>query len=145
MRKIVLASFCGLLGIVVSGGTIPHRQNQQSAIPADKELVIALRILNTEQINYLDKYHRFADRDQMLSYLREEPGVLRKLSFDLGDEKVCDLAITTTTDGQHYQISLGRKTASGDDKAACQNSAFSDDRAVIYLGRPLGCDPSAAY
>lgn len=145
MRKIAFALFCGLLGIVLSGGAIPRQGEQQQTIPADKELVIALRILNTSQYNYLDKYHRFADRDQMLSYLQEEPRSLRKLSFDLGDEKACNLVITTSTDGQHYQISLGRKAALDDEKVACQNSAFTDDRGVIYLGRPLSCDPSAAY
>jgi len=60
--------------------------------------VIALRLLGTEQYNYPDRNHRFADREQMLSYLREqEPGLLRKLPIDLEDQTSYKLAITTST------------------------------------------------
>jgi hypothetical protein len=142
MSRIFLVLFCGLLGGVLSGGTIPRQVNEPSDIPADKNLVIALRFLNTEQVNHLEKNHRFADRDQMLSYLQEEePGALRKLPVNLQDASSYSLAITTSADGQHYQITLQRNATPG----ACQNAAFTDDRAVIYLGRALGCDSTTAY
>jgi len=146
MRRIFHVLFCGLLGGVLSGGAIPQQVNKQSDFPADKNLVIALRYLNTEQVNYLEKNHRFADRDQMLSYLREEePGALQKLPVNLQDASSYSLAITTSADGQHYQITLQRNPTAKDQNGACQNAAFTDDKAVIYLGRALGCDSTTAY
>jgi len=146
MRRIFLVLFCGLLGGVLSGDAIPQKVTGQSDIPADKSLVIALRFLNTEQVNSLEENHRFADRDQMLSYLREEePGALRKLPVNLQDASSYSLAITTSADGQHYQITLQRNATADDRNRACQNAAFTDDRAVIYLGRALGCDSTTAY
>jgi hypothetical protein len=108
--------------------------------------VVTLRALSTEQYNYLDRNHRFADRDQMLSYLREqEPGLLRKLPIDLEDQTFYKLAITTSTDRQHYQITL-QPTAAPDNKtAACDNAAFSDDNGFIYLGRVIGSDPATQF
>ena len=133
MKRIVFVLSCGLLGVALSGRAIPRQSNGQWGIPADKKLVIALRLLNTEQYNYLDRNHRFADRHQMLSYLREqEPGLLRKLPIDLEDQTSYELAITTSTDGQHYQITLQRTAAPDDKTAACQNAAFSDDKGLIY-------------
>lgn len=109
MKRIVFVFSCGLLAVALSGRAIPRQSNGASDIPADKKLVIALRALNTEQYNYLERNHRFADREQMLSYLREEePGLLRKLPIDLEDQTSYQLAITTSADGQHYQITLQR-------------------------------------
>ena len=144
MKRIVFVLFCGLLGIVLFGGTIPQQVNEKRDIPADKKLVIALRLLNTEQFNYMDKNHRFADRDQMLSFLRED-GCLRKSPLDLEKPKPYELTITTSADGQHYQITLRRSAAPDDQNGDCQYAAFTDDGAVIYLGRALGCDPATAY
>jgi hypothetical protein len=109
--------------------------------------VTALRFLNTEQVNYMDKHHRFADRDQIQDYLREEaPQALRKLQIDLEDPKSYELAMTTSADGQHYQITLQHNSDPNDQNTRCQNAFFTDDAGLIYLGRPLGCDPeSAAY
>ena len=146
MRRIFLVLFCGLIGGVLSGGAIPRQVNEQSNIPADKNFVVALRYLNTEQVNYLEKNHRFADRDQMLSYLREEePGALQKLPVNLQEGSSYSLAITTSADGQHYQITLQRNSTADHQNGACQNAAFTDDRAVIYLGRAIGCDSTTAY
>jgi len=146
LKRIVFVLSCGLLGVALSGRATPRQSNGQSDVPADKKLVIALRLLNTEQYNYVDRNHRFADRHQMLSYLRErEPGLLRKLPADLEDQTSYELAITTSTDGQHYQITLQRTAAPDDKTAACQNAAFSDDKGLIYLGRAIGCEPSTQY
>lgn len=146
MKRIVFVFSCGLLAVALSGRAIPRQSNGASDIPADKKLVIALRALNTEQYNYLERNHRFADREQMLSYLREEePGLLRKLPIDLEDQTSYQLAITTSADGQHYQITLQRTAPPDDKTAACQNAAFSDDNAFIYLGRVIGCDPATQF
>jgi hypothetical protein len=146
MRRIVFVFSCGLLAVALSGRAVPRQPNGQSEIPADKKLVIALRALGTEQYNYLDRNHRFADREQMLSYLREQqPGLLRKLPIDLEDQSSYELAITTSTDGQHYQTTLQRIAAPDDKTAACQNAAFSDDNGLIYLGRVIGCDPATQF
>jgi hypothetical protein len=145
MKSIVIALFCGLVLIVLTGSTIPRKLNAQVTIPADKSLVVTLRALTTEQFDYMDKNHRFADRGQILAYLREEePGLLRKLPIDLENPKSFELLINTSADGLHYQITLRHHPQLDDKKVTqCQNAAFSDDNALIYLGRPLGCDPES--
>jgi hypothetical protein len=62
------------------------------------------------------------------------------------EAKPYELAITTSADGQHYQITLQRTFEPNDKSTFCKTAAFSDDKGVIYLGQAIGCnEPSSAY
>jgi hypothetical protein len=82
---------------------------------------------------------RFADRDQMLAFLRQN-GPSSKSPIDLENPKPYELSITTTSDGMHYQITLQRPSDMNDKSTWCRTAAFSDDRGVIFLGRAIACE-----
>jgi hypothetical protein len=75
----------------------------------------------------------------MISFLRES-GTLSRASMDLESPKPYELAITTTADSQHYQITLRAMTDMKDKSTWCWPAAFSDDRGVIFLVTALGCE-----
>ena len=136
MKRIGLLLFCIFLGGVLLGR--PNSRQAQTAIATDK-LVTALRLLNTSEYSYMDEHHRFADRDQMPTFLRQT-GCLSKSSIDLENPNPYELAITTSSDGKHYQITLQRPSEMNDKGTWCKTAAFTDERGVIFLGQAIDCD-----
>jgi hypothetical protein len=68
-------------------------------------------------------------------------GYKRKAVIDLENPKPYEVEITTSSDGEHYQITL--KPDMNDKSTWCKAAAFSDDAGVIFLGAALDCDASA--
>ena len=140
MKRNFLALICGLLGILVTAVVIPLRVKGQAEIPAGK-LVNALRLLNTQEYSYRNETGRFATREEMLTFLRKKDS-LSKSPIDIENPKPYELAIATSADGMHYQITLKRTSDMNDKSTWCKTAAFSDDAGVIFLGSAIGCDAS---
>jgi hypothetical protein len=140
MKKVSLTLSCGLLGMLLMAIAIPVRVSGQAEISNEK-LVNALRLLNTEEYSYQHEIGRFASKEEMLSYLRKK-GILTRSPIDLENPRPYGLAVTTSLDGTHYQITLKPVFDMNDKSASCGPAAFSDDAGVIFLGSALGCDPS---
>jgi hypothetical protein len=138
MKRIGPMLFGVLLGVVLLGKAIPRQASGQQEIPTEK-LVNALRLLNTQEYSYMHENRRFADRDQMLAFLRQN-GPSSKSPIDLENPKPYELSITTTSDGMHYQITLQRPSDMNDKSTWCRTAAFSDDRGVIFLGQAIDCE-----
>ena len=71
MKKTSLMLFVVLLGAVLLGESAPRQVSAQPEIPTGK-LVNAIRLLNTNEFSYKHENGRFADRDQMLAFLRQK-------------------------------------------------------------------------
>jgi|SRR5215469_3665682 len=138
MKRIGPTLFGVLLGVVLLGEASPRQANGQQEISTEK-LLVALRILNTQEYVYMDKNGRFADRGQILAFLRPT-GLLSKSPIDLENPKPYELSITTTSDGMHYQIALQRPSDMNDESTYCKPAVFSDERGVIFLGQAIYCD-----
>jgi hypothetical protein len=139
MLRISLALFCGLLALVVTGTVVVGRQEKEPPKNGSEALVGALRILNTWEVAHFLESGRFAAREEMLAFLKEKNS-LEGSPINLEDPKPYELSITTTSDGQHYQIELLRSSDTHDRSTWCQTAGFSDERGVIYLGQALGCE-----
>jgi hypothetical protein len=140
MKKVFLTLACGLLGMLLIATAIPPRLRGQAEI-TNKNLVVALRLLNTEEYSYQHEVGRFADREEMLNYLRKT-GTLTKSPIDLENPKPYELAVTTSPDGKHYQITLKQPSDMNVKTTWCRTAAFSDDAGVIFLGSAIGCEAS---
>jgi hypothetical protein len=138
MKKINLMFVCILLGVVLLGEANARQASGQPEITTGK-LVNALRLLNTHEYSYKNENGRFADRDQMLSYLRQKE-LLSRSQIDLENPKPYELAITISSDGTHYQIALQRPSDMNDKSTWCKTAAFSDERGVIFLGQAIDCE-----
>ena len=138
MKKISLMFVCILLGVVLLGEANARQASGQSEITTGK-LVNALRLLNTHEYSYKNENSRFADRDQMLSYLRQKE-LLSRSQIDLENPKPYELAITISLDGMHYQIALQRPSDMNDKNTWCKTAAFSDEKGVIFLGQAIDCE-----
>ena len=138
MKKINLMFVSILLGVVLLGEANARQASGQPEITTGK-LVNALRLLNTHEYSYKNENGRFADRDQMLSYLRQK-GLLSRSPVDLANPKPYELAITISSDGMHYQIALQRPSDMNDKSTWCKTAAFSDEKGVIFLGQAIDCE-----
>jgi hypothetical protein len=138
MKKISLMFVCILLGVVLLGEANARQTSGQPEITTGK-LVNALRLLNTHEYSYKNENSRFADRDQMLSYLRQKE-LLSRSQIDLENPKPYELAITVSSDGMHYQIALQRPSDMNDKSTWCKTAAFSDEKGVIFLGQAIDCE-----
>jgi hypothetical protein len=138
MKKTSLMLFVILLGAVLVGESTPRQVSAQPEIPTVK-LVNAIRLLNTHEVSYKQENGRYADRDQMLTFLHQK-GLLSKSPIDLENPNPYELAITTTSDGTHYQITLQRPSDINDKSTWCKTAAFSDEKGVIFLGQAIDCE-----
>src|SRR5215471_2418359 len=127
-----------LLGSVLFGESAPRQVSAQPEIPTGK-LVNAIRLLNTHEVSYRHENGRYADRDQMLAFLRQK-GLLSKSPIDLENPTPYELAIATSPDGTHYQITLQRPSDMNDKSTWCKTAAFSDEKGVIFLGQAIDCE-----
>ena len=138
MKNTSLMLFVILLGAVLIGESTPRQVSAQPEIPTVK-LVNAIRLLNTHEVSYKQENGRYADRDQMLTFLHQK-GLLSKSPIDLENPNPYELAITTTSDGTHYQITLQRPSDMNDKSTWCKTAAFSDEKGVIFLGQAIDCE-----
>ena len=138
MKKTSLMLFVVLLGAALFGESTPRQLLAQPDVPTGK-LVAAIRVLNTYEVSYKHENRRYADRDQMLAFLRQT-GLLSKSPIDLENPTPYELAITTTSDGTRYQITLQRLPDTNDKSTRCTTAAFSDEKGVIFLGQAIGCE-----
>ena len=74
----------------------------------------------------------------MLTFLRKKD-ILSRSAIDLENPKPYELAIATSPDGMHYQITLKRSSDMNDKSTWCRTAAFSDDAGVIFLGAAIDC------
>ena len=138
MKKISLMFVSILLGVVLLGAANARQASGQPEITT-KNLVNALRLLNTHEYSYKNENGRFADRDQMLSYLRQKE-LLSRSQIDLENPEPYELAINISSDGTHYQITLQRLSHMDDKSTWCKTAAFSDEKGVIFLGQAIDCE-----
>jgi hypothetical protein len=142
MRKI----FAVLLVALAVGLFTSRVRSQQTTEPqkttaidaeTQKRLTI-VRSLNTVEVTYQYAHARFADRDELLSFLREQK--MDKLASAVEHPDPYDLALTTSRDGSHYQISFVRTySEEAGESSRCPTSIFSNDSGAIFLGLGLGC------
>lgn len=140
MKGRFIGLLCSLAG-VAAGLIVPSMLHGQIEISRE-QLVNALRILNTEEYSYRDQTGKFAPRDEMLVFLRKK-GVTSQSPIDLENPQPYVLALTTSQDGAHYQVSLERPLERSDKSTWCKAAAFSDDKGVIFLGVAIGCEAAA--
>jgi hypothetical protein len=141
MKRVALAIFCGLTAICLTVAGSHPQGNGKTEITMEK-LVGVIRTLNTAEYSYQYETGRFAHREEMLNFLRTK-GDLSRLPIELENPEPYALAITTSTDGLHYQITLQRPSNMNDKTTWCKTALFSDDRGVIFLGSALGCQATA--
>ena len=138
MKRVYLALSCGLLAVLAAGQTVSPPMNGQTEIPTHR-LVDAVRTLNTYEVSYRKDNGRFANREEILTFLQQK-GVLSGTDIGPVNPKPYELAITTTQNGEHYQITLKRPYVMNDTSTWCKTAAFSDDSGVIFLGAALNCE-----
>jgi hypothetical protein len=137
MKRVYLALSCGLLAFLAAGQTVSP-PGGQTEIPKSS-LVGAVRTLNTYEFSYHRDNGRFANREEILAFLQQK-GVLSETAIDLENPKPYELAITTTQNGKHYQITLKRPSDMNDTSTWCKTAVFSDDSGMIFLGAALNCE-----
>jgi hypothetical protein len=137
MMKLIPILLCGLVGLSLTVPAISHQSAGQSEVSAVK-LVNTLRLLNTKEYSYKQENHRFAALSELFSFLRRR-GSLNKSPVDLENPNPYELAITTSSDGNHYQITLQWPSDMKDKTTWCKTAAFTDDRGVIFLGQAIDC------
>jgi hypothetical protein len=122
-----------VLGLILTLAASTRGEGKSEAV--SKHLGI-LRALNTEEVNYRERYGRYGDREQLLAHLRQSGWNLHRLeplnSFQL--------VVTTSSDGEHYQISLTPLLQDSNKGGWCDQAGFTDERGVIFLGTGLGCE-----
>lgn len=137
MTKLTRCSLLTLLELVLGVAAAPPLRGQTDVSTA--QLVRAMRLLNTEEYSYRGENHRFAPKNELIAFLKKN-GKLNRSPLNLENPKPYDLAITTSKDGDHYQITLQRPSDMHNKSTWCKTAAFSDDRGVIFLGLALGCE-----
>lgn len=138
MKRTTCALFCGFIAILLSGIAIPRQVNGPSEVPT-QNLVGAVRTINTAEVLYKHENGRFASRDEILAFLPQK-GFSSKASIDLENPKPYELAVTTSPDGMHYQITLQWPSDLNDKSTWCKTAAFSSERGVIFLGVAIDCE-----
>ena len=162
MKRICLALLCGFLGVLLMTVAIPAQVTGQAEIPTAK-LVNTVRLLNAEEYSYRRETGRFASKEELFTSLRtkgllsqpldakpsqrfglqkETKAPLSNSALDLENLTPYELAITTSSDGMHYQITLKRLPDVSDKSTWCRAAAFSDDAGLIFLGSVINCATS---
>lgn len=136
MRKI-LAVLLVALGVGLFTSRVRSQQPTDSKDAEEWKRLGLVRSLNTEEVNYQAAHARFADRDEMVAFLRERGN--HPLASKVEHLDPYELTIFTNRDGSHYHLSLVRRYDENDESSRCSTSIFSDDSGVIFLGLGLSC------
>jgi hypothetical protein len=139
MKRVALALFCGFLVILLPGVAISPQVNGQTEVSTE-ELLGVVRTLNTAEVSYREENGRYATREEMLIFLRKPVASLIPSPIDFRIPKLYELALNTSPDGMHYQITLKRPSDMNDKSTWCKTAAFSDEAGVIFLGTAFGCE-----
>ena len=133
--------FSTLLLLTLVAGARSYARGENAEI-TQRQLVEAIRFLNTEEVTYRSKNNRFGSSDELMKWLQETEGIKAAPTILSGDNlKPFELEISTSSDGNHYQVEIQRPPETSDKTTWCKPAAFSDDRGVIFLGLALGCEP----
>ena len=137
MRKTLFVSVFVILGLAVAVRAIPQSKNdsQEETLGAALGFV---RKVNTFQVGYWSEHNRYADRDEMLAYLEQQGYSKEKLSASLPEKY--ELAITTSHDGQQFQLTLDPALDLNDQNVVCRKAIFSNEKGLIFVGMALGCE-----
>lgn len=127
-ETLIAAMMIGLVG--VGALAQPERAGQ----PQERDALNTLRRINSAQASAqrVSKAGTFST----LSALAESDPTLKSLLTDLTDNagsiQGYQVAVTLSSDGKAYQVSLIPSTR-------CAPALFSDDQGLIYRGSALGC------
>jgi hypothetical protein len=139
MKRVTLALFSGFLVIVFAGVAISPKVNGQTEVSTE-ELLGVIRTINTAEVSYADEFGRYASREEMLAFLRKPHASLMPSPIDFRIPKLYELALNTSPDGKHYQITLKGPSDMNDKSTWCKTAAFSDEAGVIFLGSAIDCE-----
>ena len=134
--RILFSLSCAVLGLVFTLAATNTREEDKSE--ALSKRVVILRMLNTLEYNYQDEHGRFGDREQLLAYFRQT-GATEKADR-LEHLQPYQLTVTTSLDGDHYQISLTHLLDNDNKEGWCDKALFTDERGLIFLGEGLDCE-----
>ena len=140
MKRVTFALFCGFLVVLLAGVAISPRVNGQTEVSTE-ELLGVVRTLNTAEVSFRYETGRFAGREEMLAFLRKPNASLRPSPIDFRIPNLYELALNTSPDGMHYQITLKRQPDMNEWRKGC-TAVFSDEEGVIFIGTALGCEES---
>jgi hypothetical protein len=106
-----------------------------------RQLVAAMRFVNTLEYSYAHENQGFASLEAFLGWLQQTGKIHdAPLNFSAENLKPYELRLVATPDGKHYQASLIRISDMHDSSTWCKPAAFTDDRGIIFLGLPIGCE-----
>jgi hypothetical protein len=135
MRKLFSLS-CAVLGLIFTLAATNTREEDKSE--AVSKRLVMLRALNTLEYNYQEQYGRFGDREQLLAYFRQSGAT--EGADRLEHLQSFQLAVITSSDGAHYQISLTPLLDEANRGGWCDKAGFTDERGLIFLGVGLDCE-----
>jgi hypothetical protein len=81
MKRLLLAMISTLRGVLLIGTALASQEDEQTKISNGK-LVNTLRLLNTNEMSYRNEKGRFADREELLEFLKTK-NLLSKSPIDL--------------------------------------------------------------
>ena len=116
LKRVAVGDHILLGGDNMMAGASSPRVNGEAEISTEK-LVNTIRLLNTQEYKYRDEAGRFATREELLTFLRKK-NLLSNSPIDLESPKLYELAIGTSPDGMHYQITL-KRPSDMNDKGTC--------------------------
>jgi hypothetical protein len=126
----------GLLGTIVATVARPHPQEKADEL-SESQVLAMIRMVNTLQVvaHEEDQRHQYASLD-VLVYRRHQNHELWLPNLHLTDSSTGTLknytvSVVVSADGQHY---VAEMIGSG-----CALALFSNESAVIYTARGLGC------
>ena len=132
-RKVIptIAAFCLLAATV----TVFSKQEPESAPDSlsPREAVGMARRINTAQAEIFYRDKAYAHLEQLIPEMerRSQTGIVLTDSFS-GKLKNYRLSVIASAEGKHYAAAVLPQSA-------CGASVFSDEKAVIHVGDPLGC------
>ena len=138
--RVPLAPFCGFLVTLLAGVAISPQVNGQTEVSTE-ELLGVVRTINTAEVSYREDTGRYATREEMLAFLRKPDALSWSPIGQFEIPQLYELALNTSPDGMHYQITLKRQPDMNDWRKGCR-AVFSDEAGVIFLGTALGCEAS---
>ena len=125
-RLLAVAAFAVLVGSSV-------RSSAQSPVvlSADDGAQI-MRMILTMEMNRPFGPGRYGALTDVLNLMPEVQSVARRVNNETATIHGYTIRLNPSADGQRFDLTLARE-------GSCDLAWFSNDRSVIYSGRPLGC------